>query len=72
MFSVQLLSKEAVLMLRNALESNKTWPDVIPVVEPLRAEIFTSMGLNRTIMCPGILNAYAPTVSCFCHFILQA
>ena len=59
-------------MLRNAIESNKTWKDVIPAVEPLCEEIFTSMGLNGTVMCPGILSAYAPIVSCFCHFVLQA
>ena len=65
------LAKEGVLRLKNAIESNKTWQHLMPVVEPFCEKILEDNGLNGTYMCPGILELYGPIVSCIYHFRSQ-
>ena len=55
--------QDAVKIMQDVLESNRTLKDVFPLVEKICVDMMEKNYNSATYMCPGLIYSYGPVVS---------
>lgn len=55
--------QDAIKIMQDALESNRTLKDVFPLVERICVDVMEKNYNSAPYMCPGLIYSYGPVVS---------
>ena len=55
--------QDAIKIIQDALDSNRTLKDVFPLIEKICVDVMEKKFDSAKYMCPGLIYSYGPVVS---------